>query len=139
MAHCYNSQTVQYATPITALEINRTDAPMGLYWVETRSHVAPTKMDDYLDWLKNEYHPALEKADVVGFRVSIVVFGSAGSEVVSMRMLKDLAEIDEGSILSRGLGNDKARVVGAKGATLVLANSTRIIRARPDLTYSQSH
>lgn len=139
IAGCYNSQTVQYATPITALEINGPDASVGSYWVETRSEVLPAKMDNYLDWLRNDYRPALEKAHVAGFRVSMVVFGSAGNEVVSMRMLKNLAEIDEGSILSRGLGNDTARAVGAKGAALVLANSTRILRIRPDLTYSQSH
>lgn len=138
IASCYNSQTVQYATPITALEINSTDAT-GFYWVETRSQLVSAKMDDYLDWLKNEYRPALEKANVGGFRVSIVVFGSSGSEVLSMRMLKDLAEIDEGSILSRSLGNDMARVVSSKGAALVLANSTRILHVLPDLTYSQSH
>lgn len=139
IAACYTSQTVQYATPITALEINRADHSIGSYWVETRSQVLPSRMDDYLDWLKNEYRPALDKTDVAGFRVSIVVFGSAGGEVVSMRMLKNLAEIDEGTILSRALGNDASRVVAAKGAELVLSNSSRILRAQPDLTYSVGH
>jgi hypothetical protein len=139
IARCYSAQTRQYATPLTALEINRTDAPIGLYWVETRSQAVQEKMDDYLDWLKDEYRPALEKAGVAGFRVSIVVFGSAGGEIVSMRMLKDLAEIDGGSILTRALGSDGARTVSAKGAKLVLATSTRILRVRTDLTYSPSN
>lgn len=139
IAACYTSQTVQYATPVTSLEINKPDLATGSYWIETRSQVLPSKMDDYLDWLRSQYRPALDTTDVAGFRVSIVVFGSAGNEVVSMRMLKNLSEIDEGSILSRALGNDAARVVAANGAALVLANSTRILRARPDLSYSTSH
>ena len=35
MARCYTAQARQYATPNTALEINRTDAPLGEYWVES--------------------------------------------------------------------------------------------------------
>jgi hypothetical protein len=139
IARCYSAQTRQYATPVAALEINKKDAPVGLYWVETRSQAVQEKMDAYLDWLKDEYRPALEKAGVAGFRVSIVVFGSAGGEIVSMRMLKDLAEIDGGSILTRALGSDRARAVSAKGTTLVLATSTRILRVRTDLTYSPSN
>jgi hypothetical protein len=139
IAHCYSTQTRQYATPLTALEINKTDAPVGLYWVETRSQTVQEKMDDYLDWLKDEYRPALEKAGVAGFRVSIVVFGAAGGEIVSTRMLKDLAEIDGGSILTRALGDDRARAVSAKGAKLVLSTYTRILRVRTDLTYSHSN
>jgi hypothetical protein len=139
IARCYSAQTLEYATPLTALEINKTDAPVGLYWVETRSQAVQGKMDDYLDWLKDEYRPALEKAGVAGFRVSIVVFGAAGGEIASMRMLKDLAEIDGGAILTRALGSDRARAVSAKGATLVLATFTRILRVRSDLTYSRSN
>jgi hypothetical protein len=139
IARCYSAQTRQYATPLTALEINRTDAPVGLYWVETRSQAVQEKIDAYLDWLKDEYRPALEKADVARFRVSIVVFGAAGGEIVSMRVLKNLAEIDAGSVLTRALGSDEARAVSAKGATLVLGTFTRILRLRPDLTYLQSN
>lgn len=137
IARCYSAQTRQYATPLPALEINKAGAPMGLYWVETRSQVIQEKMDAYLDWLKDEYRPALEKAGVEGFHVSILVFGAAGGEIVSMRMLKNLAEIDEGSILTRALGSDEARTVSAKGASLVLGTSTRILRLRPNLTYQR--
>jgi hypothetical protein len=72
---------------------------------------------------------------VAGFRVSVAVFGAAGGEIVSMRMLESLAEIDEGSILARALGNDGARAVNAKASGLVLRTSTRILRVRADLSY----
>lgn len=139
ISHCYTAQNRQYSTPLTALEINKTDALIGLYWIETRSQPIQEKMNEYVDWLKDEYRPALEKAGVAGFRASIVVFGAAGGEIVSARMLKDLAEIDEGSILTRALGTDKAQVVSARGDKLVLSTSTRILRLRTDLTYSHSN
>jgi hypothetical protein len=136
MARCYRSQSVEYATPLTALAINKKDVPAGLYWVDTRSEVFPNKMEDYLDWLKNSYRPALDKAGVAQFRVAIGVFGAEGGEVLSMRSLKDLAEIDGGSILTRALSEDGARVVSANGASLVRESSTRILRTLPELSYS---
>jgi len=139
IARCYSTQTRQYATPLTAFEINKAGAPVGFYWVETKSQVVQEKMDAYLDWLKDDYRPALEKAGVARFRASIIVFGAAGGEIVSMRMLKNLAEIDGGSILTRALGSDGARAVSAKAATLVIGTSTRILRLRSDLTYLQSN
>lgn len=132
---CYSAQTREYATPLTALEIHGSDGQRGGYWIETRSRVVQDRMNDYLSWLKDDYRPALQKAGVAGFRVSIGVFGTVGSEIVSMRMLQSLAEIDEGSILAKALGNDGARAVNAKASGLVLATSTRILRVRTDLSY----
>jgi hypothetical protein len=132
---CYSAQTREYSTPLSALEIDGDEAALDSYWVEARSQVAPDRMDDYLGWLKQDYRPALEKVGVTGFRVAIAVFGSSGGEVVSMRMLRSLAEIDEGSILSRALGDDGARAVIARATGMVGTTSTRILRARVDLSY----
>jgi hypothetical protein len=74
MAHCYTAQTRQYATPQTELEIDHTDVPMGSYWVETRMWVAPGRLGDYLNWLKSDYRPALEKAGVARFQVFQPIF-----------------------------------------------------------------
>ena len=136
MARCYTVQTRQYATPQTELEINQTAAPMGLYWVETATLVAPGKLGDYLNWLKNDYRPALEKAGVARFQVSQPIFGAAGGEVVTRRMLKGLAEIDEGAVLSRALSDEEAQAIAAKLVALVSSSNTRIVRVRTDLSYS---
>src|SRR5258708_34281384 len=69
IARCYTEQSRQYATPDTELEIDKADVPRVMYWVETSTLVAPGKMGDYLNWLKNDYRPALEKAGVARFRV----------------------------------------------------------------------
>ena len=136
MARCYTAQTRQYATPQTELEINRTDVPMGIYWVETRTLVAPGRMGDYLNWLKNDYRPALEKASVARFQVSQPIFGAVAGEIVTTRMLKNLAEIDGGPVLSKALNDEETRAVGAKAVALVSSSNTRVVRLRIDLSYS---
>jgi hypothetical protein len=75
MARCYTAQTRRYATPHNELEINKAGAPSGSYWVETSMLIVPGKAGDYLDWLANDYRPALEKAGVARFQVSQPVFG----------------------------------------------------------------
>lgn len=136
MARCYTAQTHQFATPQTELEINKTDVPMGMYWVETTSMVAPGRMGDYLKWLQNEYRPALEKAGVAHFQASQPIFGATAGEIVTRRMLKNLGEIDGGTVLSKALNEDDARAVAAKAAALVSSSNTRIVRVRTDLSYS---
>lgn len=136
IARCYTAQTRQYATPQTELEINKTDVPMGIYWVETSTLVAPGKMGDYLNWLKNDYRPALEKAGVAHFQVSRPIFGAVAGEIVTTRMLKNLAEIDGGPVLSKALNDEEARAVNARSVALVSSSNTRIVRVRTDLTYS---
>ena len=136
MAQCYTAQTRQYATPQTELEINQKDVPMGIYWVETSTLVAPGRMGDYLNWLQNEYRPALEKAGVAHFQVSQPIFGAVAGEIVTMRMLKNLAEIDGGPLLNKALNEEGARAVNAKSVALVSSSNTRIVRVRTDLSYS---
>jgi hypothetical protein len=138
MARCYTSQTRQYATPQTAIEINNADVPMGIYWTRTSILVSHGKMDDYLNWLRKDYRSALADSGVAHFQVSRPIFGAEGEEVVSMRMLKNLAEIDEGPVVTKALGLERARAVNADSAALVLSSNTNIVRVRTDLTYRQA-
>jgi hypothetical protein len=137
IARCYTSQTREYATPQIDLDIRTEHVPLGTYWVETNTLVAPGKMGDYLNWLKNDYRPALEKAGVARFEVSRPIFGAVAGELVTLRMLKNLAEIDAGAVLSRALSEEEAQEVAAKSVPLVSSSKTRIVRMRTDLSYSE--
>jgi len=139
IARCYTAQSRQYATPQTELDIDNADVPMGIYWVETSTLVAPGKMGDYLNWLKYDYRPALEKAGVAHFQVTQPIFGAAAGKIVTMRMLKNLAEIDGGAALSKALTDEQARAVAAKSVPLVSSSTTRIVRMRADLGYTVAH
>lgn len=136
-ARCYSSQTREYATPQVDLEIRAETAPLGIYWVETNTLVATGKMGDYLDWLRNDYRPALEKAGVARFQVSRPIFGATAGEIVTIRMLKNLAEIDAGAVLSRALSDREVREIAARSSSLVTSSNTRIVRLRDDLSYTQ--
>jgi hypothetical protein len=133
---CYTTQSRQYAVRQPELEIDRVDVPIRVYWLETRTLVAQGRVDDYLSWLKSDYLPALQTAGVAHFLVWRPVFGGEGGEVVSSRMLRDLAEIDDGPVLTKALGEAGARAVNAKAAPLVRSSTTRIVLLRTDLTYS---
>jgi len=131
----YTSQTRQFATPQAELEIDGKGSPVGLYWVETRTLVAAGKMGDYLNLLRNDYRPALEKAGVTRFQVSQPIFGAAAGEILIRRMLRNLAEIDEGAVLSKALKEEEVRAIAAKSAAMVSSSHSRIVRLRPDLSY----
>ncbi|MEO8190397.1 MAG: hypothetical protein ABI682_08640 [Acidobacteriota bacterium] len=94
------------------------------------------RMDDYLSWLKSDYLPALQTAGVKHFVVSRPIFGGEGGEVVSSRMLENLAEIDGGPVLTKALGEAQARAVNARALPLVRSSTTSIVKVRADLTYS---
>ena len=95
-------------------------------------------MGEYLNWLKNDYRPALEKAGVAHFQVSRPIFGAAAGEIVTTRMLKNLAEIDGGPILSKALTQEQANAVNAKSVALVSSSTTSIVRVRTELSYPAS-
>ncbi len=133
---CYTTQSRQYSVRQPDLEIDRAEVPVRVYWLETRTLVAQGRMDEYLGWLRSDYLPALQKAGVAHFLVSRPLFGGEGGEVVTSRMLRDLAEIDEGPVLARALGETGARAANARSAPLVHSSTTRIVQVRTDLSYS---
>ena len=73
------------------------------------------------------------------FQVSQPIFGAHSGEIVTTRMLRNLAEIDEGAVLSKALTDEQARALAAKSVRLVSSSTTRIVRMRPDLGYVMSH
>ena len=133
LARCQISQTRYYSLAQDDLAINK-GAPTGTLWMFTRTFVNPGKMQDYANWMKNDYKPALEKAGVTQLRVSRPIFGAANNQIESIRMLKDFAEIDGGPILNK-LGADTASAINAKAAGLVRTSMTTLVRIRPDLSY----
>src|SRR5262245_28822373 len=119
IGRCYTGQSRQYATPQVSLEIENRDTAERIYWVETHLLVVPGMMVDYLNWLRTYYRPALEKAGVARFRVLQPIFGADAGEVVMMRMLKNLAEIDGGALLNRVMSDEQAAATMAKSTALV--------------------
>lgn len=135
IARCSSARNSQYAIPHTELEIHDDSAPVPVYWVETHSLMAPGKLGEYLEWLRNDYCPALKKAGVARFRVLQPVFGAPSGEIVTMRSLKNLAEIDGGPVLNRAVSDEQARAITNKSIALISSSNTTLVRLRTDLSY----
>jgi hypothetical protein len=95
----------------------------------------PGKSAEFEAWMKNEYFPAMKKAEVKNFWVSQTVFGADPNERVSVRLLNNLAEIDAGPATQKALGVEGAAKMTAKTAGFVRAVHFSVVRYRADLSY----
>ena len=131
---CVTSSTRYFSLPWDDLTIDKPGAT-GQYFLRTRVPIATGKNSDYRTYLKNELKPVLEKGGVAWYRVSTPVFGGPVGTVETMRMLKNLGEIDGGPIPTKVLGAAGAQALATKaqGLTRGPAQNT-IMMVRPDLS-----
>ena len=134
IARCVTSSTRYYSLPWDDVTIDKPGAT-GQYFLRTRIPIAAGKNAEYRAYLKNELKPVLEKGGVAWYRVSNPVFGGPAGTVETMRMLKNLGEIDGGPIQTKVLGASGAQALAAKaqGLTRGPAQNT-LMMVRPDLS-----
>ena len=134
MNRCVSSSTRYFSLPWDDVTIDKPGAT-GQYFLRTRVPIAPGKNADYRAYLKNDLKPVLEKGGVAWYRVSNPVFGGPAGTVETMRMLKNLGEIDGGPIQTKVLGAAGAQALAAKaqGLTRGPAQNT-LMMMRPDLS-----
>jgi hypothetical protein len=138
VARCALAERREYATPRPELDIDKTDAPIRTYWIETVTDIASGKLIDYLTWLQNDYRPSLEKAGVTHFHVSQPIFGGVTNRIVTTRMIEDFAEIDAGPVLARVLSDSEVRSLNDTAAPLVRTSTTKILQLRQDLSFQRT-
>ena len=97
--------------------------------------LAPGKRAEYEAFMKSDYLPMLRKGEVANFWVSRTIFGGDGMEIVTVRPIKKLGEIDDGPIVRRVLGPEGAQKLNAKSAGFYQSIRYRIVRYRSDLSY----
>jgi hypothetical protein len=114
----------------------RTESEPEPYAIVTISHLLPAKVAEFASWMKDEYLPAMKKAEVKNFWVSQTVFGGNLLERVTVRPIKSLGEIDGGPVLVKAVGAEEARKLNARRATFIQSSELRIVKVRPDLSYS---
>jgi len=134
MNRCVVSSTRYYSLPSDDVTIDKS-GQMGQYFMRTRVPIAPGKNAEYRAYLKNELKPVYEKGGVTWFRVSAPVFGGPAGTVETVRMMKNLGEIDGGPFATKLLGADGARALAAKAQGLTRGPSQiTIMRMRPELS-----
>ena len=134
VSRCVTSTTWYFSSPWDDLSIDK-GSPAGQYMLRTRVPIATGKNADYRAYLKNELKPVLEKGGVTWYRVSNPVFGGPAGTVETLRMLKNLGEIDGGPIQTKVLGAAGAQALAAKAANLTRGPAQNtIMRIRPELS-----
>ena len=134
IGRCVTSTTWYFSLPWDDASIDKGGA-MGQYFMRTRVPIATGKNADYRAYVKNELKPVLEKGGVTWYRASVPVFGGPAGTVETMRMLKNLGEIDGGPIPTKVLGAAGAQALAAKAAGLTRGPAqTTLMRIRPELS-----
>jgi hypothetical protein len=116
---------------------NQTSEPAP-YAVVTSMRLVPGKSTEFDAWMKDEYMPAMKKAELKNFWVSQTVFGGDPNERVTVRPMKAMSEIDAGPLTIKALGAEGARKLMSRSAGIVESVQFRIVRYRPELSYELS-
>ena len=116
----------------------RTESEPAPYAIVTVMRLVPGKVQEFSTWMKDEYMPAMKKAEVKNLWVSQTVFGGNSLERVAVRPIKSMSEIDGGPVLTKALGAEEARKLGMRRATLVDSSQLLVLKYRPDLSYRMS-
>lgn len=134
VARCVTSTTWYFSQPWDDLSIDKGVAT-GQYFLRSRVPIATGKNAEYRAFVKNELKPVLEKGGVTWYRVSSPIFGGPAGTVETMRLLKNLAEIDGGPINTKVLGAAGAQALGAKAAAFTRGPTQQtIMMMRPELS-----
>ena len=93
---------------------------------------------DFEAWMKDQYLPAMKKAELKNLWVSQTVFGGDPNERVAVRPMEKMAEIDAGPLTAKALGKEGARKLMSASAGIIDSVQYRVVRYRPDLSYNMT-
>jgi hypothetical protein len=94
----------------------------------------PGKAADFTAFMKNDFLPAMKKADVANFWVSRPIFGGDLLERIAVRPIHKMAELDGGPLIPKTLGQEGAHRLAEKRNAIVQSTSYIVVRVRPDLS-----
>ncbi len=101
----------------------------------TRTQLEPKNVTAYLSYLKEEMKPLMVKGGVDNWWVYRDVFGADHTQIVTVRGLKNWAEIDAGPIATRVLGPENAAKLSSRGNSLINSSSITMAHYVKDLSY----
>ena len=104
-------------------------SPPQLMIVQTVT-VMPKNVSTYLNFLKEDMKPVVQRAGVELWQVYRHVFGSSTNQITTLRSLQNYAELDMGPLASRVLSPEEANRLALKDNQLV--ESSRIVIAQYD-------
>ncbi len=131
--------SIMSAHRVTTMAMNdisiRTPGDPGEYGQVTTMRLAPGKGAEFTAFMKDDYLPAMRKADVANLWVSRPVFGGDLNERVTVRIMHKLAELDGGPPTTKALGAEGAQKLAAKQARIVESVHLSVGHLRTDLSW----
>lgn len=116
------------------ISINTPTENPGEYAQVAIMRLFPGKAGDFVAFMKDDYVPAVKKADVANLWVSRPIFGGDLNDRIVVRPLHKMAELDGGPLMRKALGEEGARRLAEKQSGIVQSVSYTIVRVRPDLS-----
>ncbi len=124
---------------LTALSGFAQEAPKQQLSRVSVTQVKPEMWEQFLAFYKNETLPALKKA---GVKQSLVMQSSGpvgnGFELRVVQPIDSLAQLDEGSALTKALGPEGRKAYDAKRRMMIVSSHAYIIRAIPEAAIAQN-
>lgn len=118
--------------PDLSFEAKRTGPPKLA--VVTAVHVAPNRNNDFENYVKNDYLPVMQKAQV-SYLVSQSIFGGDANEYVALTLRESFADLDKGPVVIQVLGAEGAqKLVQKLPAGTVTHLERSITRFMPELS-----
>lgn len=102
--------------------------------VLTEVTVAPGRAADFEAYIKNDLLPLYKKVQAP-YSVARTVFGGNVAEFTTVRYINSFADLDQGPVTVRVLGQAGADKLSAKVAGLTTSTTRSIIRYVPDLSF----
>jgi hypothetical protein len=106
----------------------------GEYATVTTWKLFPGKAAEFIAFMKDDYIPAMRKAELKNFWVSRPIFGGDLDERITVRPMHKVAELDGGPLTVKALGADKAQELNAKMGKIVQSTHFSVVRVRPELS-----
>ena len=97
--------------PDLSFEAKRTGPPKMA--VIHSVHVAPNRNTEYENYIKNDFLPVMEKAQV-SYLVSQTIFGGDANAYVTLTLRESFADLDKGPVLIQALGAEGAQKLTQK-------------------------
>ncbi len=117
-----------------SLSIETPMADPGQFVHITTFRLVTGKGAEFTEYMKNEYIPAMRKAEIANLWLSQPIFGGDPNERVMIRFMHSLAEIDAGPPTRKALGVEGAARLGAKQNGIIATTHFSVVRVRPDLS-----
>lgn len=101
----------------------------------TTVDTVPGHQGEFEAFLKNDFVPALKKAQVNRYFVSQVVYGGSATEYITVLYVENFAEIAKGHPVARVLGEDGYNKLLSKVGPAIRTIDRRMIRLNDELSF----